>query len=307
MAAGHATPGQALLSRLPKVRGSYRPDYLLAKINWFQVGGPADVLFRPEDGADLAQFLKGKPKDVPVTVLGVGSNLLVRDGGIEGVVLRLARGFTDISAEGTEVVAGAGALDLNVALFAQQEGIAGLEFLSGIPGTVGGALAMNAGAYGKETKDVLLWAEALDPEGVLHRLAPKEMKFRYRGNGISPAWIFTRAAFGGEKGDKDKIAEVMGRITSQRESTQPVRERTTGSTFANPPGKKAWQLIDEAGCRGLQLGGAQMSEMHCNFMINTGHATAADLEALGEEVRRRVKETSGIELAWEVKRIGRQT
>jgi UDP-N-acetylmuramate dehydrogenase len=300
------TAAEQLMACLPKVRGSYRPDYQLSKINWFQVGGPADVLFRPEDFDDLVHFLKEKPQDVPVTVVGVGSNLLVRDGGVEGVVIRLARGFTDITVQGDEVMAGCGALDLNVALTAQQHGVGGLEFLSGIPGTIGGALMMNAGAYGKETKDVLLWAEALDEKGGIHRLTCEQMGFSYRKSGVNPNWIFVRGIFKGTKTDPALIAEKIQQINSQRESTQPVRERTTGSTFANPPGKKAWQLIDEAGGRGLQIGGAKMSDMHCNFMINTGTATAADLENLGEEVRRRVKEKSGVELHWEVRRIGRK-
>ncbi|NDF11701.1 MAG: UDP-N-acetylmuramate dehydrogenase [Proteobacteria bacterium] len=296
--------GEGLIKRLPQVRGPYRPNYALSKINWFQVGGPAEVLFRPEDAEDLAHFMKHKPADVPVTVLGVGSNIIVRDGGINGVVIRLGRGFTFMNRVNDEVHAGGAALDVNVALFAAQEGLAGLEFLSGIPGTVGGALAMNAGAYGKEVKDVLIRAEALDAAGNLFVIQADKMKFRYRGNDLPKDWIYTRAVFKGEKGKPEAIAARIKEINDAREATQPIRERTTGSTFANPPGKKAWQLIDEAGCRGLQIGGAQMSEKHCNFMINTGGATAADLEKLGEEVRRKVKEKSGIQLEWEVKRIG---
>jgi UDP-N-acetylmuramate dehydrogenase len=296
-----------LIARLPAVRGRLSAQTGLADITWFRVGGPADVMFRPADRDDLIAFLKDKPADVPVTVLGVGSNTLVRDGGVNGVVIRLGRDFAGIEAkDGSELEAGAGALDVNVAQTAQMHGIAGLEFLRGIPGTVGGGLRMNAGAYGTEFKDVLVWAEAMDAQGNLHRLTPAEMKFGYRHCGVPEDWIFLSCRLKGRPGEKTDIQARMDEIQAAREGSQPIRSRTGGSTFANPEGHKAWQLIDAAGCRGLVVGDAQVSEQHCNFLINRGSATAADLETLGETVRRRVKETSGIDLRWEIKRIGRQ-
>lgn len=294
-----------ILSRLPQVRGQYREHFALADVTWFRVGGSAEVLFKPKDTEDLRQFLKNKPADVPHVAIGVGSNLLVRDGGVPGVVIRLGREFATFEVKDTTVIAGAGALDVNVAEVAAQNGIGGLEFLVGVPGTIGGALAMNAGAYGSEVKDVLLWAEAIDEKGELHKLKPEDFKFRYRGNGVSADWIFVRAAFKGFAKPKDEITARMKEIQTQREASQPVRTRTGGSTFANPADGKAWQLIDEAGCRGLELGGAKVSEMHCNFLINTGSATAADLENLGDTVRERVKAKSGVELKWEIRRIGK--
>ncbi|WP_417835999.1 UDP-N-acetylmuramate dehydrogenase [Thalassospira tepidiphila] len=297
----HHTP---LIDRLPKVRGKLREGAQLAKVTWFQVGGPADVMFRPEDEADLAAFLKGKPADMPVTVIGVGSNLLVRDGGIRGVVIRLGRPFTDVLVEDGAVHAGAGALDLNVAQTAQMNGIAGLEFLSGIPGTIGGALRMNAGAYGTEIKDVLVSATAIDGSGNIHTVTPDEMNMTYRHCGLPEDWIFTSAILRASSGDPEDIAKRMDEIQKARAESQPIKSRTGGSTFANPVPDRAWELIDAAGCRGLTIGGAQMSEQHCNFMINKGDATALDLEQLGEEVRRRVKEHSGVELRWEIRRIG---
>ena len=297
----HHTP---LIDLLPKVRGKLREGAQLAKVTWFQVGGPADVMFRPEDEADLAAFLKGKPADMPVTVIGVGSNLLVRDGGIRGVVIRLGRPFTDVVVEDGAVHAGAGALDLNVAQTAQMNGIAGLEFLSGIPGTIGGALRMNAGAYGTEIKDVLVSATAIDGSGNIHTVTPDEMKMTYRHCGVPEDWIFTSAILRASSGDPEDIAKRMDEIQKSRAESQPIKSRTGGSTFANPVPKRAWEVIDAAGCRGLKIGGAQMSEQHCNFMINTGDATALDLEQLGDEVRRRVKEHSGVELRWEIRRIG---
>lgn len=297
----HHTP---LIDRLPKVRGKLREGAQLAKVTWFQVGGPADVMFRPEDEADLADFLKGKPEDLPVTVIGVGSNLLVRDGGIRGVVIRLGRPFTDVVVEDGAVHAGAGALDLNVAQTAQMNGIAGLEFLSGIPGTIGGALRMNAGAYGTEIKDVLVSATAIDGSGNIHTVTPDEMNMTYRHCGVPEDWIFTSAVLRASSGDPEDIAKRMDEIQKSRAESQPIKSRTGGSTFANPVPKRAWEVIDAAGCRGLKIGGAQMSEQHCNFMINTGNATALDLEQLGDEVRRRVKEHSGVELRWEIRRIG---
>ncbi|MBI1776977.1 MAG: UDP-N-acetylmuramate dehydrogenase [Proteobacteria bacterium] len=294
----------SLIERLPAVRGRYAENAALGPLTWFRVGGPAEVLFRPADPEDLADFLAGKPSDVPVTVIGVGSNLLVRDGGIRGVVLRLGKGFAMVAVEGTMLRAGAGALDLNVALTAEQAGLAGLEFLSGIPGTIGGALRMNAGAYGREMVNVTLEADALDPHGIKHRLDRAELGLGYRHSQVPPGWIFLAALLRAEPGEPEEIAQRMRDIRAQREASQPVRARTGGSTFANPEGAKAWQLIERAGCRGLAVGGAQVSEKHCNFLINTGTASAADLETLGEEVRRRVRETSGVELRWEIKIVG---
>lgn len=294
-----------LLARLPDVRGRISEGSPLSKVTWFRVGGPADAMFKPADLADLQAFLAATPKDIPVTPIGVGSNLLVRDGGVAGVVLRLGGGFADISADGTEVEAGAAALDANVARTAASHSLTGLEFYSGIPGTIGGALRMNAGAYGTETKDVLIWAEALDREGTLHRIDAADMGFDYRHCGIPMDWIFVRARFRAEPGDEAAIRARMAEIQESRSASQPIRSRTGGSTFRNPPDGKAWKTIDAAGCRGLRVGGAQVSEQHCNFLINTGDATGADLESLGEEVRRRVRESQGVELTWEIKRIGR--
>lgn len=296
-----------LIARLPAVRGRLSATAPLADITWFRVGGPAEAMFRPADRDDLAAFLKNKPAAVAVTVLGVGSNTLVRDGGIDGVVVRLGRGFVEIEAEGDEILAGAGALDVNVAQTAQMHGIAGLEFLRGIPGTVGGGLRMNAGAYGTEFKDVLVWAEAIDSQGNLHRLSPAEMGFSYRHCDVPEDWIFVAARLKGRMGDKAEIQARMDEIQAAREGSQPIRSRTGGSTFANPEGLKAWQLIDAAGCRGLVVGDAQVSEQHCNFLINRGNATAADLETLGETVREKVKASSGVSLRWEIKRIGKES
>jgi UDP-N-acetylmuramate dehydrogenase len=298
-----AASPEHLIDRLPKPRGRLTADAPLGPQTWFAAGGPAEVLFRPADVEDLAAFLKDLPGDVPVTVLGVGSNLLVRDGGVKGVVIRLLRSFTAITVEGTEVVAGAGAPDLNVALTAREHQLAGLEFLSGIPGTIGGALAMNAGAYGGEFAQVLISAEAVDRAGTLHRVAVSELGFSYRHSGAPTDWIFTSARLGAHKGDPLEIARRMAEIDTARTESQP-RSRTGGSTFVNPPGHKAWELIDQAGCRGLRIGQALVSEKHCNFLINLGDASAADIEALGEEVRRRVFDRSGVRLEWEIRRIG---
>lgn len=298
-------PAPHLIDRLPRVRGRIAADAPLGRHTWFGVGGPAEVLFRPADRDDLSLFLAGMPDGVPVTVIGVGSNLLVRDGGVPGVVIRLGGFFARVAAapDGT-IAAGAGALDANVALTACEAGLGGLEFLSGVPGTVGGALRMNAGAYGTEVKDVLLWAEALDPGGRAHRLEPNGMGFGYRHCAVAEDWIFTAAAFQGRPADPAAVRTRMAEIRAAREDSQPLRTRTGGSTFANPDGARAWELIDRAGCRGLRRGGAKVSEKHCNFLINEGEASAADLEDLGEEVRRRVLETSGIGLRWEIRRIG---
>jgi UDP-N-acetylmuramate dehydrogenase len=294
-----------VLGHLPKLRGRLTPDAPVGRQSWFGTGGTADCLFRPADLADLAACLAALPAEIPVTVIGVGSNLLVRDGGIPGLTIRLGRDLARIAVEGEEIAAGAGALDLNVALTAAEQGLAGLEFLSGIPGTIGGGLRMNAGAYGSEFKDVLLEATALDRGGAAHRLAPQQMGLSYRHSSVDPEWIFVGARLRGRPGDPLAIGRELARIREAREATQPIRARTGGSTFANPPGDKAWRLIDAAGCRGLVRGGAMVSEKHTNFLINTGTATAADLEALGEEVRRRVHELFGVALAWEIRRIGR--
>jgi UDP-N-acetylmuramate dehydrogenase len=299
----------SLIDRLPSVRGRYRNNAPLASVTWFRVGGPAEVSFRPADRDDLTAFLAGKPDDVPVTVIGVGSNLLVRDGGVRGVVLRLGRGFATIAAERHDLVCGAAALDLNAARMAQAAGIGGLEFLCGVPGTIGGALRMNAGAYGRELENVLVEAEALDPAGRLHRLSREDFGFSYRQSAVPADWIFLGARLRGHPEAPEAIARRMADIQTARGDSQPIRSRTGGSTFKNPDpevsgGAKAWQLIDRAGCRGLRRGGAMVSEQHCNFLINTGTATAADLEALGEEVRARVREACGVELEWEIRRIG---
>ncbi len=293
------------IDKLPKIQGSYRENADLSKTNWFGVGGAAEVLFRPASADDLAYFLQNKPTDVRITILGVGSNLLVRDGGIDGVVIKLGRGFTDIKCEDLHVHASAGALGYNTAIMCAQNNIAGLEFLSGIPGTIGGALAMNAGAYGSDVSSVLVSAQAIDEAGQIHELAPVDIGYVYRGNTLPEGIIFTKAVFKGKRGEAAEIQTRIDEITAMRSETQPVKSRTSGSTFKNPPGnKKAWQLIDEAGCRGLQIGGAQVSEKHCNFFINTGNATSSDIEILGEQVRTRVLEKSGIELKWEVNIIG---
>jgi len=295
----------ALIDRLPKVRGRLTADAPIGPMTWFRVGGPAEVLFRPADAADLADFLKALSPDIPVTAIGVGSNLLVRDGGIPGVTIRLGRGFAEIAVEGDTVRAGAGMLDLNVALTAAEAGIAGLEFLSGVPGTIGGGLRINAGAYGSEIKDVLVEAVAVDRSGAIHRMPAAQLGLSYRHSAAPEDWIFVGAILRGRLGEKQEIAQRMTEIQAAREASQPIRSRTGGSTFANPPGHQAWQLIDAAGCRGLVRGGATVSEKHTNFLINTGTASAADIEGLGEEVRRRVHAQFGIVLEWEIRRVGR--
>ncbi|MDX9859812.1 MAG: UDP-N-acetylmuramate dehydrogenase [Rhodospirillales bacterium] len=293
-----------LIDRLPKVRGEYVPDFDLARVTWFKVGGAAEVLFRPADADDLASFMARRPLDLPVTVVGVGSNLLVRDGGVAGVVVRLGRAFAEIKTRGSEFEAGSGAMAIQVARAALQAGIEGLEFLSGIPGTVGGSLRMNAGAYGVEMKDVVVKARAVDETGKMHDLSAADIGFSYRHTEISENWIVVAATLRGTPGRPEDIKRRMEHIQKERETTQPLRIATGGSTFKNPPGAKAWELIEQAGCRGLRRGGAMVSEKHCNFLINTGEATAADLEELGEEVRRRVRETTGVVLEWEIRRIG---
>lgn len=293
-----------LIDRLPTVRGTYTANAPLNKATWFRVGGPAEVLFRPEDEADLANFLAGKPDDVPVTLLGIGSNLLVRDGGVEGVVVRLGRAFATATSEDMDILAGAGTSDVNIANAARTAGITGLEFLSGIPGTIGGALRMNGGAFGSEMSDITVSARAVDPEGKFHELGLDDMGFTYRHSNVPDDWVFVSARLRGHAGETSAIAQRMDEIRAERELNQPMRTPTGGSTFKNPHAAKAWRLIEEAGCRGLIRGGAQVSNKHCNFLINTGTATAADLEGLGEEVRRRVHEISGKILEWEIRRIG---
>lgn len=297
-------PAGTLLDRVPPARGRLRGCVPLRDLTWFRVGGPAEVMFRPGDSEDLAQFLRSLPEEIPVTVLGVGSNLLVRDGGIEGVVVRLGGPFAQVAVEESVVVAGAGALDSNVALAAAERGLAGLEFLSGIPGTIGGALRMNAGAYGREMKDIVISAEAVDRAGEVHTLSPEELGFGYRVSQVPESWIFTRATLRGEPGERSAIATRMAEIRDARETSQPVRARTGGSTFKNPEPRKAWELVRDAGCAGLTRGAAQVSERHANFLINTGNAAAADLEALALEIAERVREASGVTLEWEIRRIG---
>jgi len=292
------------LPELPPVRGRLTPNAPLGAQTWFGVGGAAEVLFKPADRQDLIDFIKACPTDLPITVLGVASNLIIRDGGIKGIVIRLPRELAEIKTEGETVTAGAGALDLNVAVAAGRASIAGLEFFSGIPGTIGGALRMNAGAYGRETKDVLVHAEVLFRDGTVRQMTPADMGLSYRHNSLPKDVIFLGGVFRGEKGDTAEIEARMTEIKTRRAESQPIKAKTGGSTFANPGNNSAWKVIDAAGCRGLQIGGAQMSEMHANFMINTGGATAADLERLGEEVRKRVFAHSGIKLRWEIKRIG---
>jgi UDP-N-acetylmuramate dehydrogenase len=294
----------ALRSRLPSLRGRLLPNQPLAELTWFRVGGPAQVLFMPEDEDDLCYFLRELPREIPVTTVGLGSNLIVRDGGVAGVVVRLGRGFGEVTVDGTSIRAGAAVPDVKVARAAQEAGIAGLSFLRGIPGSIGGALRMNGGAYGGETKDVLVEARGVDRGGSVRTYSNADMHFSYRHCGVADDVIFTQALFAGQPGDAAAIAAEMNKITESREATQPVKSRTGGSTFKNPPGHKAWQLVDAAGCRGLRIGDAQVSEMHCNFLINLGNATAAEIETLGETVRERVKKASGVELAWEIKRIG---
>jgi UDP-N-acetylmuramate dehydrogenase len=290
---------------MPALRGRLMANQSLAELTWFRVGGPAQVLFTPADEDDLAYFLAHLPGELPVCVVGVGSNLIVRDGGMPGVVIRLsARGFGETAAEGDIVRAGAAALDKRVAETAASGGVSGLEFLYGIPGSIGGALRMNAGANGVETKDVLIEAIGLRRAGNKQVFSNADMKFTYRNSGVDGPVIFTSARFRGQVAPSAAIRERMNQVQNHRETAQPVREKTGGSTFKNPPGQSAWKLIDAAGCRGLRVGGAQVSEMHCNFLINTGNASSHDIETLGETVRARVKEHCGVELHWEIKRIG---
>jgi UDP-N-acetylmuramate dehydrogenase len=299
------SPEGRLVDRLPPVRGRLTADAPLWQLTWFRVGGPAEVLFRPADADDLAAFLAAKPADVPVTVLGVASNLLVRDGGVPGVVVRLGgKAFGGIAIDGDTLAVGTAVPDMRLAKAAAEAGLDGLAFYRGIPGSIGGALRMNAGAHGGETTDVLVEARGVDRKGGTRVFSHAGMGFTYRHSDAPEEVIFTQALVQGREGDRAVIQAEMERVTEAREAAQPIREKTGGSTFKNPPGNKAWKLIDAAGCRGLVVGDAQVSEMHCNFLINRGNATAADIENLGEEVRRRVRETSGVELEWEIKRIG---
>ena len=294
-----------LVASLPELRGRLKAEAPLKDLTWFRAGGPAEVLYSPADEADLAYFLKTAPSDIPVTIIGLGSNLLVRDGGIEGVVIRLGRGFGEIKVEdGSRLRAGAAVPDVKVARAAADAGIAGLSFYRGIPGCVGGALRMNGGAHGRETKEVVVEARAVDRQGNIHVLPVAELHYQYRHCGAPEDFIFTEALFQGEPGEPEKILAEMDDIAAYRESAQPIKSRTGGSTFKNPPGKKAWQLIDAAGCRGFRIGEAHVSEIHCNFLINDANATGAEIEELGETVRGRVKETSGVDLEWEIKRLG---
>ncbi|WP_032112284.1 UDP-N-acetylmuramate dehydrogenase [Candidatus Paracaedibacter symbiosus] len=292
-------------TNLPAVKGRYQENALLSEQTWFRVGGPAELLFRPQTAEDLVLFLRDKPGNVPVTLLGAGSNILVRDNGISGVVVRLGRGFAGIKIEGNKVIIGAAALDRTVALTLADAGLSGLEFLVGIPGTLGGAVKMNAGCYGQEIKDVLVWAEVMDHQGRVTRLSQTDLGFTYRHSTLEADQIVIAACFELDCGAPAEIHQRLTQLLATREQSQPVKGRTGGSTFKNPLPQKAWELIDQAGCRGLQIGDAQVSEKHCNFLLNLGNAMAKDLEELGEQVRRRVQAICGVELEWEVIRLGR--
>ena len=292
-----------LKARMPELRGRLLANQSLGEFTWFRVGGPAQAFYMPEDENDLAYFLRNLPADIPVTVIGAGSNLIVRDGGIPGVVIRLGRGFNEVKIEDHRVTAGTAVLDVMVARAAQTTGVGGMAFLSGIPGTIGGALRMNGGAYGGETKDICVEVKGVNRQGDLLTFTNGDMGFSYRHCGVPEDVIFTMVVFQGHAGAAEDIAAEMTAIKKKREASQP-RNRTGGSTFKNPPGHSAWKLVDDAGCRGLTIGGAQVSELHSNFLINLGGATASDIEALGETVRQRVKMHSGIELEWEIKRVG---
>lgn len=295
----------SLLKRLPHVRGTYRENAELSKTNWFRVGGPAEVLYRPADLEDLVEFLKAKPFDIDVTILGVGSNVIIRDGGIKGVVLKFGREFAQIeNLGGNEFKVGSAMLNFNFAQFCLENSLTGAEFLVGIPGSIGGGIAMNAGAYGSEFKDIVTSITALDHSGNLHIIKLEDIGFAYRSNSLPDDLIYVSANIKLSNGNYEAIKEKMDHITKTRAETQPIKERTSGSTFANPTGHKAWELIDKVGLRGYNIGGAQMSEKHCNFMINTGEATAEDLENLGNFVIDKVYKETGVKLHWEIKRIG---
>lgn len=293
----------ALITRLPDIRGHYQEAAMLSDHTWFGVGGPAEVLFTPADAEDLIHFCKNTCPDIPVYTIGAGSNLLVRDGGMAGVVIS-TKAIKHQHIEGTSVTVGSGWTDAETARLAARHGIAGLEFLIGIPGTIGGGLRMNAGAFGKEFCDVVEVATAIDRHGNIHHLTPQDMGMRYRHTDTPHDWIFTEAKLKGETGDPESIRAKMKAIITTRSDSQPQGVRTGGSTFANPDGHKSWQLIDQAGCRGLSHGGAIVSDKHCNFLINADKASASDIETLGEMVKARVKDQSGIDLLWEIRRIG---
>jgi len=296
---------ETLRAALPDYRGRMTANAMLSDITWFRVGGPAQVLLTPADEADLAYAIKNLPKDMPRYVIGLGSNLLVRDGGVPGVVIRLGRGFSEITVLADhKLKAGTAVPDVKVARAAAEAGIRGLAFYRGIPGSIGGALRMNAGAHGRETKDCLISARAVDPDGNIHELSLSDMGFTYRHCAVPDDWIFTEATFQGEPGNPADIVKEMDEVADYREKNQPIKERTGGSTFKNPPGTSAWKLVDAAGCRGLRIGGAKVSDMHCNFLINDQQASGRDVEALGETVRARVKENSGVTLNWEIIRLG---
>ncbi len=295
---------EKLINRLPQVRGVYVESANLSRYSRFRVGGPAEVLFKPADLDDLQKFMSETPIEISITVIGLGSNILIRDGGVDGVVIRLGQNFNHIKTSGSRIQTGAGALDLNVAQVAQNNGLTGLEFLSGIPGSIGGTLRMNGGAYGREMADITKSVTLLDREGILSNLERANIDFYYRRCGITNDKIFVSAELEGTPGTDKDIAEKMNMITQNRRDTQPTRGATGGSTFKNPPGQKAWKLIDEAGCIGLRRGGAVVSKKHCNFLINDNHASASDLEILAETVRQRVFDSSGLELEWEIHCIG---
>ena len=301
MTASRAAEWRAALQHL---RGTWAEQAPLAPHTWFRTGGPAEALFTPADAEDLAAMLAGLPPDVPVTVFGLGSNLIVRDGGVPGVVVRLGKSFAGVAVDGTTIMAGAGVPDVKVARAAADAALDGFAFLRGIPGSIGGALPTNAGAHGGDMAGVVVEVEGVDRRGERRRFKSAEMGFSYRHCGVGPDVVFTRVTLRGRPGDRNAILSEMGAVTAAREASQPIRERTGGSTFANPPGHSAWKLVDAAGCRGLTIGGAQVSPMHTNFLINRGNATSADIETLGEEVRRRVRDASGVELRWEIRRVG---
>lgn len=300
------TLAAATARSLPEIRGTAEANGSLADFIWFRTGGPAEWLIRPADVEDLSQFLRSLDPSVPVLPVGVGSNLIVRDGGVPGVVVRLPKALGHVHIEpGNRVRAGGGAMGITVASKARDAHIAGLEFLRGIPGTTGGAVRMNAGAYGREVADVLIEATLVLRDGTVETWSADRFGYTYRHSEVPAGAIVVEALFEGVPGERAAIAAEMDRIAEEREASQPLRSRTGGSTFKNPPGTKAWKEIDAAGCRGLTLGDAQVSEKHCNFLLNLGEARSADIEALGEEVRRRVREHSGIELEWEIQRVGR--
>ncbi len=301
-----AVRSRNLIEALPPVRGRATANAPLAPFTWFRVGGPAEVLVRPADADDLMALLAALPPEVPLTTIGAASNRIIREGGIPGLVVRLGgRGFGAVAAEGGAIVAGAAALDVGVAEVALSAGLAGLEFLSGIPGSIGGAVAMNGGAYGSDLSEVLDWAEIVSRSGAMVRLSAADLAYAYRHSALPAGAVVIRARLRARAGNPAAIAARMAEIRASREATQPVRARTGGSTFQNPPGMKAWELIAGAGCRGLKRGHAEVSEIHCNFLINAGGATAADLEGLGEEIRARVLAATGVALEWEIRRLGR--